>query len=127
MSNEALATRDEIERFKSYIEIAKYAISICIALAAVCGVIVRLGASAGGVPLWSTILFWLGIIFNIGVFLVSHRLVSEAAKGITHKLTTSNRENLLAEINDRTYSVFVIAFIGNLIYWSVSIGLVAML
>jgi hypothetical protein len=127
MSDPVLANKDEIERFKSYIEIAKYAISICIALAAVCGVVIRIGVSAGGVSHWSAWLFGLGIIFNVAVFLASHRLVSEAAKGITHKLSTKNRDDLLAQINDRTYSFFVITFIGNLIYWSVAIGFVALL
>jgi hypothetical protein len=127
MSDGVLAGKDEIERFKSYIEIAKYAISICIALAAVCGVVLRIGSSAGSVSNWSIGLFGFGVFLNVVVFLASHRLVSEATKGITHKLVPKARDDLLAEINDRTYSFFVIAFIGNLIYWSVAIGFVAVL
>jgi len=42
MSEKTLPSRDEVERFKPYIEIAKYAISISLALAAVCGFLIRL-------------------------------------------------------------------------------------
>lgn len=124
MSDVKLATRDEVERFKAYIEMAKYAISICIALAALSGLFAKAGAPKAVMPSWVVLVFWSGIFLNIAVFLISHRLVSEATMGITHKLTEQDREDLLEKINRGSYSLFVIVFIANLIFWSIAIGII---
>jgi len=122
-----LANKDEIERFKAYIEIAKYAISICIALAAVCGVLIKLGSTGTTVSNGSLWIFGIGIVFNVVVFVVAHRLVSEATMGITHRLLSNVRDDLLSKINGGTYSLFVICFIGNLVCWTIAIGVVSMI
>ena len=122
MSDKQLATRDEIERFKPFVEIVKYAISISIALAAVCGVIIRL--SYNGLPQSDspTLLFALGVGLNVIFFLVCHRVASEAMRGMTHQLTVTDRENALSNINSSSYSRFVICFVFLLMYWSIAIG-----
>jgi hypothetical protein len=45
MSDSTLATNEDICRFKLYIDIAKYAISIVIALSAVCGALIKINPS----------------------------------------------------------------------------------
>lgn len=126
MSQDNLASRDEVERFKPYIEIAKYAISVSIALAAVCGFLLRFSANAGSLPWISVLAFALGILFNVVLFLVCHRLVSEATAAITHEMNQLDRNNRLKEINNGPYSFFVICFVGNLIYWSIAILVIAL-
>ncbi|MEJ1157476.1 hypothetical protein [Prosthecomicrobium sp. N25] len=120
MPDRTLASRDEVERFKVYIEIAKYAISIVIALAAVCGVILK--NLAGATSRWGLFFFVVGIVVNVVLYIVAHRLVSEATEAITHEATTEQRDAKLAGINRSTYSLFVIIFISSLIYWSVAIA-----
>lgn len=119
------ADKDAIERFKPYIEIVKYAISVVIALAAVCGLMLRIGApgqgSVGAIPL---AMFVFGILLNISLFFVCHRVVAEATSAITHEMGVDERAGKLASINDRSYSVFAILFLFSLAYWSVAIGVV---
>lgn len=114
----ALIGRDDIERFKVYIEIAKYAIAIVIALAAVVGVIIKQKAEVSGL---SVGMMSVGIVVNIGFFLVCHRLVSDAASAILKPMPANGVQDTLAAINDGVYSLFVIAFVGSLAYWSLTI------
>ena len=127
MSEEEFAAGCEIDRFKPYIEIAKYAISSNIALAAVCGILIRVGVQENGIKFWPVFIFVIGIFLNVVLFMFCHRVVSAATAGITHKMSKKKRNNKLSEINSGCYSAFAILFIFSLMYWSFAIAIVAIL
>lgn len=113
------ATREEIETFKIYIEIAKYAITIVIALAAVCGALLKvIGTQASTQSqVW---LFVIGIVLNTALFLVAHRMVSGVLDALTRQSTVIERARLIRSMNDRVYSLFVSTFGLTVLYWSVA-------
>lgn len=117
-NEEALIGRDDIERFKIYIEISKYAITIAIALAAIVGVIAKQKAMPNGLTVG---LLAFGIFVNIVFFLICHRLVSDAAAAITKPMPAGGVADRLATINGTIYSRFVAGFVFMLVYWSITI------
>lgn len=110
-----LPGRDDIERFKVYIEIAKYAITIVLALSTVAGVI----AKQATVPeAWHFAVLGAGTLLDVLLFFICHRLVSEALQCITNETPQTGVAGQLASINRSSYSLFVIVFALTMLYWS---------
>jgi hypothetical protein len=123
MAHHALIGRDDIERMKVYVEIVKYVIVIVIALATVCGTLLKTSESPSALQIW---FFAIGIVANLTIFFVGHRLTSEALRAITVGFVEGGVAEGLAEINRTTYSLFVLLFLLSLLYWSVAILLIAL-
>lgn len=113
-----LPGRDDVERFKVYIEIAKYAITIVLALSTVAGVIAKQTSPAEP---WHFVVLGFGTLLDVIFFFIGHRLVSESLRCITTEAPAAGVVGQLSQINDSPYSLFVIFFAGTMIYWSLAI------
>lgn len=114
-----LPVKDEIEWFKPFVEIAKYIITILLAFAAVgAGVMKLSGAPVPPIARWA---FYLCLFGNILVFLIAHRVVSEASSYMTTACTPSDRASGLERLRSHAYSALVTLFLVMMIAWTIAL------
>lgn len=112
--------RDEIEIYKPFMEIAKYSVAVVSAFAALTAAIVR---SVGiTIDTEMKVMVCVCLAVNICVFLLSHRVFSEASALVTTKQESAAREQALGELKSGPYSLFVIFYISSLILWTGLLG-----
>jgi len=110
-----LPGRDDVERFKVYVEIAKYAITVTLAISTIAGIIAK---QATPPETWHFVVLGLGTLLDVVFFFACHRLVSEALHCITTETPSTGVAHQLVLINSAPYSLFVTLFAVAMIYWS---------
>ncbi len=117
--------KDEIELYKPFMEIAKYAVAVVSAFAAFSAAILKTGNVDLGIEL--KILLAICLTFNITVFLLSHRVFSEASALVTTRQSVGSRESGLENLKSRSYSLFVTVYFLSLVAWTGLLGWVILI
>jgi hypothetical protein len=112
-------SRDEIERYKPFMETAKYVVSVISAFAAISAAILK---NSVGVSECFKYLFCFCLCVNVATIVIGHRVSSEASALITTKQTQFLRDKNLDDLKSKSYSLFAIFYLFSLLIWTILIG-----
>lgn len=123
-----LANKDEIELFKSFTEIVRYATTVMLGLLAVCGAIFKLGVQPQTQILFAGhpaeyIWFFASLLATVFALVVGYSVLSHSFAAILEKRTVDQRVADAEKIRNGVYSAFSILSAVSVMLWVTTISL----
>lgn len=120
------ASRDEVELAKAFVELARYASTVVLALAAVTAALFRISTAEVNLLLLGIRVdyFWFGaaLIISMVQLISGYVLLSNVFAAMFDKLTVADREAKFLEIRSSPYSTFSVLSGISVFMWLVTIG-----